>query len=780
MKIDPNDYRITAYILNELDAEERAKFEKEIEGCEESRALIEETRRTADRLTEELGRETAPALDTARKAKIEKKLAAEPRGWTRFLFDWRVGVMVPAAACVLLVLANQAYYTGRERDAREIQEIVETAAQNRPAGIAGMPAAPVAEDRNNLFYQFDDSSKSEPAEAPVVDSFGRAKTVEEALVSQLSSNDGLAVLADPSLSSQPEGSRQLALSESDGPAPPLPGVASGPEEKVQLALTSAGQPIAERLGEVEMRVAGSAPPAAARPLLRKYDPYRVESEQDQIPKLAFVYGNEVQPDLSYPGGEDYAAITDNAFKDPLDAGYSTFSIDVDTAAYANVRRYLNSGSLPPKDAVRIEEMINYFDYDYPSPDGEAPFSSSIEVAGCPWNPEHRLARIGLQGKEVAPEERGPANLVFLIDVSGSMQPENKLPLLKKGLRMLVDQLEPKDRVAIVTYAGSSGLALESTSLEKRETILEALESFEAGGSTNGGDGIRLAYKTAREHFQKEGINRVILATDGDFNVGVTDRNELIELIEKEAKTGVFLSVLGFGMGNLKDANLEGLANKGNGHYAYIDTLQESRKVLVEQAGSTLVTIAKDVKIQVEFNPAKVGAFRLIGYENRVMPAEHFNDDAKDAGEIGAGHQVTALYEIVPRGKEHLLGGVDPLRYQSPEAPSPEKEAALAAAAESEELLNLKLRYKPPTEDVSRLLEFPVKDAGEGFEVGSTDFRFAASVASFGMLLRDSEHKGAATYASTVEWAREARGEDRHGYRAEFLQLVQLAKAIAGK
>ncbi len=467
--------------------------------------------------------------------------------------------------------------------------------------------------------------------------------------------------------------------------------------------------------------------------------------------------------------EAYDNIVDNPFLKVTQNPLSTFSIDVDTASYANLRRFLDNGSLPPKDAVRIEEMINYFNYNYAPPEGDVPFSADVEVAGCPWNPEHRLVRIGLKGREMPAEQRPASNLVFLLDVSGSMSPENKLPLLKRAMKMLVEQLNENDRVAIVVYAGASGLVLPSTTGDNREAIMEALEQLASGGSTNGGAGIQLAYDTAAQHFIEGGVNRVILATDGDFNVGVTNRGDLVRMIEKKAKSGIFLTVLGFGMGNIKDSALEQLADKGNGNYAYIDTIREAKKVLVEEMGSTLITIAKDVKIQVEFNPAEAAAYRLIGYENRMLRAEDFNDDTKDAGEIGAGHTVTALYEIVPAGSDLELPGVDPLKYQSPAVPAP--------PVGKGELMTLKLRYKDPDGDTSRLLEFPVVDTGKAFADADADFTFAAAVASFGMLLRDSKYRGDATFATVLDLAEAGRGKDSHGYRAEFIDLVRKAAAL---
>ena len=482
------------------------------------------------------------------------------------------------------------------------------------------------------------------------------------------------------------------------------------------------------------------------------------------------------PNLVYwPGHntEAYDHLVENPFRRVADEALSTFSIDVDTASYANTRRFLNQNTLPPPGAVRIEEFINYFDYDYAPPDGEDPFAVHVEVASCPWKPEHRLARIGLKGREIPLDARPACNLVFLIDVSGSMQPENKLPLLKRALEQLVTQLREDDRVAIAVYAGASGLVLPPTSGDAHRTIIEALNNLRSGGSTNGGEGIKLAYNTATESFLKDGVNRVILATDGDFNVGMTDTSQLIGLVEKKAKTGVFLSVLGFGMGNLKDSTLEQLADKGNGNYAYIDDMDEARKVLVTGMLGTLICIAKDVKIQVEFNPAQVQAYRLIGYENRILAKEDFNDDTKDAGEIGAGHTVTALYELVPPGVSLEVPGVDPLKYQQPRP-------ALTDAAGSGELFSLKLRYKKPDQDNSRLLTFPVRDDGAACENASEDFRFAAAAAGFGMLLRNSEHRGALTYELVLTLAEQGLGREEEHYRAEFIGLVRKAHALASQ
>jgi Ca-activated chloride channel family protein len=468
--------------------------------------------------------------------------------------------------------------------------------------------------------------------------------------------------------------------------------------------------------------------------------------------------------------EAYSRIDENPFFEVARAPLSTFSIDVDTASYSNTRRFLKDGQLPPKDAVRIEELINYFSYDYPQPRGDAPFSINAEVSACPWNTKHRLVHIGLQGKRISKEDLPPANLVFLLDVSGSMNAPNKLPLVKSSLRMLAEQLGARDRISIVVYAGSSGLVLPSTSGDRRGEILAALDALEAGGSTNGGEGIQLAYRVAMENFIRGGINRVILATDGDFNVGVTSEGELTRLIEEKRRSGVFLSVLGFGTGNVKDATMEKLANRGNGNYAYIDDIQESRKVLGEQLGATLATIAKDVKIQVEFNPRQAAAYRLIGYENRLLRDEDFNDDTKDAGEIGAGHTVTALYEVVPFGQKFDASGVDALKYQKP--------AEVSSNVNSKELMTIKIRYKDPEASASKLLSVWVADAGGTLESASNNFKFSSAVAGFGMLLRDSKYKGDVRYTDISTLARAAAGADAQGYRTEFIQLVERAQMLS--
>ena len=467
--------------------------------------------------------------------------------------------------------------------------------------------------------------------------------------------------------------------------------------------------------------------------------------------------------------EAYDHIVENPYMSTLQNPLSTFSIDVDTASYANMRRFINQGQLPPKDAIRIEELINYFSYNYSNPKGKDPFSVNVEVAESPWHDKYRLVRIALKGKSIDWSKRPVSNFVFLLDVSGSMSYQNKLPLLKKSLKLLLETMGENDRIAIVVYAGASGLVLPSTTGSNKSKIIEALEKLSAGGSTNAGQGIQLAYKTALENYIKGGNNRVILATDGDFNVGISNQGDLIRLVKKNAKKDIFLSVLGFGMGNLKDSTLEKLADNGNGNYAYIDTLREAKKVLVTEAGGTFVTIAKDVKIQVEFNPTKVNAYRLIGYENRMLKAQDFNNDKKDAGEIGAGHTVTALYEIVPAGVKIDIPKIDKLKYQQVKKGK--------EITNSKDLFTLKIRHKKPDGETSVKREYPVYDSGKKLNQTSPSFRFAAAVASFGMILRESKHKGKASFEQALKLAREGQSKDIFGYRSEFIQLIEKAKKL---
>ena len=468
--------------------------------------------------------------------------------------------------------------------------------------------------------------------------------------------------------------------------------------------------------------------------------------------------------------EEYKEITENTFKTVSESPLSTFSIDVDAASYSNMRRYINKGELPPADAIRTEELINYFSYNYPQPTGNDPVKITAEAGACPWNAKHRLIRIGLKAKEIPTDKLPVSNLVFLIDVSGSMYGPQRLGLVQSSLKLLVNNLRDEDRVAIVVYSGSAGEKLPSTSGSDKQKIREAIDELTAGGSTAGGAGIKLAYKIAKQNFVKGGNNRIILCTDGDFNVGVSSNEGLEKLIEQERKSGIFLTVLGYGMGNYKDSKMQVLAEKGNGNHAYIDNLQEANRLLVNEFGATMHTVAKDVKLQIEFNPSQVQAYRLIGYESRLLKDEDFNNDTKDAGEMGAGHTVTAFYEVVPAGiKSDFIGKVDDLKYQKTK-PVP------AAANGSKELLTVKLRYKAPDGNISKKIEQSLTDDKK--ENVSSDFRFASAVAMFGQLLRDSDFKGNATYDKVISLAKTSLDNDERGYRREFIRLVETAKGLA--
>lgn len=504
---------------------------------------------------------------------------------------------------------------------------------------------------------------------------------------------------------------------------------------------------------------------------RQYEPYYLSTEYDLVEEEI----GPVQPFLQIHQAEDqfnteqYDLIQENEFLNVTANPLSTFSIDVDTASYTNLRRFLNSGQTPPVDSVRIEEMVNYFVYDYPQPQGEDPFSVNVEMSTCPWNQDHQLAMIGLQGKLLDANTIPQSNLVFLIDVSGSMSSQNKLPLLKQGFKMMVNQLRPEERVSIVTYAGSAGIILDSVSGGDKQQILSAIDRLQSGGSTAGAQGILTAYELAKKNLIPGGNNRVILATDGDFNIGVSSDSELVRIIEKKRQDGIFLTILGFGMGNYKDGKMEKLADKGNGNYYYIDTEREAKKVMVRELSSTLFTIAKNVKLQIEFNPAQVKAYRLIGYENRKLNKEDFNDDTKDAGELGAGHTVTAFYEIIPASNEEEINkSVDALKYQEP--------VAKQVKSDSNEIMTVKLRYKKPDENVSKLISRTVT-LSEIKETPSENFHFASAVAEFGMLLRNSKFKGQASFQSVLQRANNAKGSDQYGYRQEFIDLVEKAQTL---
>jgi Ca-activated chloride channel homolog len=720
-----DDPRLTAYAVDEGDEETAAA----VAASEQLQDEVEEIRDAARLLAEALAAEPAPALLTEGRDAIVTAVGAT-RGRRRPFVRWSAGL----AAAAALVIGVSVY-------------------QNAPVE---MP--PVQEPSLGMSPSF---SLPLPGAAPPIPAVGASTAGKSRPV------------RDP----KPAGPVVVA-NEGQGT---LNGNAVDLKTRVEAERRAREEIV--RLEQAMKQSEARVPAPALSPRGAEVREINIQAAPDQYAANGGLPGGVVGgclgcfgrvPVDTYrrpsdpPNREAYTYRADNDFLGVTQNPLSTFSIDVDTASYANVRRFLNDGQLPPPDAVRIEEMVNYFPYDYAPPTKDEPFAAHIEVATAPWNTAHRLVRIGLNTREL--DKRPDSNLVFLVDVSGSMKPANKLPLVKQALRLLVDQLTKRDRVAMVVYAGSAGEVLPPTRGDERATIFEAIDRLESGGSTNGGEGIELAYDLAARNFIRGGANRVILATDGDFNVGTTDEGSLVRLVEQKAKTGVFLSVFGFGMGNYQDSRLEALADKGNGNYGYIDTVHEARKALVEQMNATLVTVAKDVKIQVEFNPAKVQSYRLIGYENRMLRAEDFKDDTKDAGEVGAGHSVTVLYELVPAGRGKPERDVDPLAYQ--------KQGGLTEAAKGGELLWLKVRYKDPEGQVSRPKEWPVSDRETKLDATSPDFRFAAAVAAFGMILRNSPHKGEASLDEVLKLAEAGRGSDRHGYRAELITLVHKAQGLS--
>ena len=763
MTFNPNDARWTAYVLDELSDDERAAVEKELEASPEARAAVEEIRETAGLLQSELAKAGAARLLPGQNAAIRAAATAAAARRVRY---WNV-VKLAAAAMLLLGVALTITIPSllRSRQAAQtaaLNQIVDAGPGSQGLATGGPVGNPVPAPLGRA------ASPALVGPAAGRDSLPPPTQAGEAAAdNEIGNRREIASVAVTENETRSQEAAQSRLGVVSAETDPL-----GNEELKDQATAAGGQIRDDRFRQTYAAEppapATNAAPSVASALGAATG--RILKEATDVDRID--NGRRTRPGFNT---EAYDRIVDNPFIEVRQNPLATFSIDVDTASYANVRRFLNQNMLPPKDSVRIEEMINYFSYNYASPTGVHPFAVRAEVASAPWRPEHRLVRIALKGRELDRERRPPTNLVFLIDVSGSMNEPNKLPLVKSGLRLLVDRLGENDRVAMVVYAGNSGLVLGPTRGDRKEVILRAIDRLEAGGSTNGASGIELAYNTAINSFVRGGSNRVILATDGDFNVGVTNQGDLTRLIEEKARSGVFLSVLGFGVSNYKDSTLEKLADRGNGNYAYIDTLNEARKVLVEQMGATLVTIAKDVKIQVEFNPAKVTAYRLIGYENRILQAQDFNDDTKDAGEIGAGHTVTALFEVVPAGVAFEQPDVDPLRYQTPR---PARGAAGGApTASSNELLNVKIRYKAPDSDTSTPFEVPLADRGAAFESASEDFRFAAAVAEFGMILRDSPHKGSGTFDSVRRIADRARGSDPSGYRSEFIELVARARAL---
>jgi Ca-activated chloride channel family protein len=723
-----NDPRLTAYALDELDAAERAEVEALLAGDEAARRAVEEIRMTASLVGAEFATSGGPALTDAQRAAITSR-ATKPRPILRVgRVRWVAAASVAAAA----VGAWGGWWVA-----------------NRPSRLG----VDLAGGRSLSFA--DKPADEDDLESPVNDAF---------LTSGRTGGGGggaggtFYIEADKTKSGGYRG-----------------GIGGSTHGKADFSDQKANE-LFGAVNEPHVLVRARALPAAPAPVTVKCLTMQLEgtiaADNAKVPVLGDIplAGYAVHLDDGR-STESYAPVEDNPFRAVRDNPLSTFGVDVDTASYANVRRMLTEGRLPPPGAVRIEEMVNYFPYDYAPPTDGRPFAVKVDVAGCPWKAEHRLVRVALKGKAVEMRARPAANLVFLVDVSGSMNCPDKLPLLLESMKLLVGELEARDRVAIVVYAGESGLALPSTSCEDKAKILAALDALHAGGSTNGAAGIQLAYDIAAQHRIEGGVNRVVLATDGDFNVGTTDESSLVKLIEEKAKSGTFLSVLGFGTGNYKDSAMEKLADRGNGNYAYVDSIKEGRKVLVEQASGTLLTIAKDVKLQIEFNPARVGSWRLVGYENRVLAAEDFKDDQKDAGDIGAGHAVTALYEIAPPGTDTLTTPVEPLKYQTHTAPS---------GTSLHELMTVKLRWKAPDASVSEPMEVAVVDEGVSWSAASPDFKFAAAVAAFGMCLRQSPHRGNLTIDGIAELAMEGVAFDPGGYRKQLVELVSVAKKLGAK
>ena len=778
MSLKPDDQRVTDYAFDELDAQEVRQFEEEMNRSPELKQAVEETRRLADLLRDGLAAETNAGLtDEQRKAVYatlpskkpvdrEPSLVGSPKAIRNFLVRLAVPFTIAASVLVALWCVNSSLV---------VRQTAKLAQNDRNASIP-KEAQIVASKRDKRPHSKDSSTVS--AEKLAVD-YLQTKSFE-------APSSGSSTAIAPTTSTKP--AAKVHPVPSDGAVAMVPSVnehfvpspsTSNSTSNFGITFSADGRNLAES-ADAKNRQWGAKQHAFRREhLASPQSSVRANIEDVKLWKLA-KSSAEITPTRGDhgmgpgQGGDKYSPIIENVFRRVSEEPRSTFSIDVDTASYSKVRMSLmQHGMLPRPDAVRIEELINYFEYDYSPPSSENPFAAHLEVASCPWNSKHRLVRIGLQGRIVEQTKRPSSNLVFLLDVSGSMNQPNKLPLLKQAMKLLTGQLNENDRVSIVVYAGAAGCVLEPTSGNQKQTIIDALDQLHAGGSTNGGQGIQLAYQMALDHFIQGGTNRVVLCTDGDFNVGVTGTDELVRIVETQAKAGVFVSVFGFGMGNHNDAMLETISNRGNGNYGFIDTEDEARKVFVEQLSGTLVTIAKDVKLQVEFNPHEVQAYRLIGYENRILATEDFNDDKKDAGEIGAGHSVTALYELIPAGSDSTIDRptVDELRYQSALTPS--------ETATSGELLTLSVRHKKPDEDTSTKLEFPVRDGGQAFSDATADFQFAAAVAQFGMLLRDSQFKGDSTFDAVLEIASDAISKRTDGYRDEFLRLVKQAKSLAG-
>ncbi|SKB03844.1 von Willebrand factor type A domain-containing protein [Prosthecobacter debontii] len=774
---------ITAWALDELSEEEKAQIEALLKDDAETQALASHTKDFCQFLTAELGTDSL-TLNADQRERLEKadlqllESSAEPPptqakpqpSW------WRRHALVNLSAAAAVVLGT----TVLIRQQMEQEQITEGQVMSyvQPGGEELRKQDATAVDDEMLLSRAAPVPMEAPKPASPQTESDQRRDITLGFAKNEAFSDSYTGSTEGSKDSpalRPQSQNMTDLAAAAAPAkpaspPPPPPVAAALGDSSMMATLSGS-------GTVSGRMSMSAG-AASTEMMQRVGAGQLGNDDLETngrlspPVVGLLFGNRRDT-------ETYTAITENRLTDVLREPLSTFSIDVDTASYANVRRFLNQNTRPPRDAVRVEELINYFptDEDGPAANAKEPFAVKVEMAASPWQPAHRLARIAIKGKQIG-KDRQPSNLVFLVDVSGSMGEPNKLPLVQQSLRMLAEQLGENDRVSMVTYAGGTQVVLASTSGQQKAEIMAAIDRLNSGGSTHGSAGIRLAYEQAVAGFIKGGVNRVILCSDGDFNVGISDPTELETFITEKARSGVFLSVLGYGQGNLHDRTMETLADKGNGNYAYIDSLSEARKVLVEQMNGTLVTIAKDVKIQVEFNPAIIRSYRLIGYENRLLAKEDFNDDTKDAGEIGAGHSVTALYELVPAnlppGTEPRPA-VDALKYQ-PTAPAAEPAAPAGDAAG--EALTVKLRYKEPEGSTSQLIEVPVKDDDRALDQAGQEFQFTAAVAGFGLLLRESSYAGTLTWEQVRQRALAGKGSDPLGYRGEFIQLIEKARGLS--
>lgn len=786
-----DDPRITAYVMDELTPTDTAQFETEMQQHPQLANAVDEARRVTEKLAGFYAAMPTSKLDEVRRERITGAAVTPLKGSSADLgySGRRIVMWVVAASVLILAVAIPLWQTRdtriashafSERAPSQVRDITESQSDLVPP----TPVRPDVEARVNSMLDVADDREN--IEAPQ----SRSATEENSPFA-----DSSPMMRSPrarDLSAPPPSAPEPAVAPTRGSVAKKRARRESRADEMGMESMS-GEIDSDMIGSDEaMMGAGFGMMGMDAGISGEAMPQKTLSRSATMEPAA---GMAAKPtDLGVgPGspGDKFSPLGENGFLRVAEHPLSTFSIDVDTASYAKVRSYLQNNQLPRPDAVRIEELVNYFDYDYAGPtviEGEPvdPFSAAMSAAICPWNPEHRLVRVGLQAKQLTEQDRPQCSLVFLIDTSGSMSEANKLPLVIEGLQVLLDELRPDDRIAIVVYAGSAGLVLDSTPVEARPQILRALTQLQSGGSTNGGAGLQLAYDTAREHFFKNGVNRVILCSDGDFNVGMTGTDALLSEIKKQAKSGVDLTVLGFGMGNHNDAMMEAISNNAEGNYAFIDTIAEARKVLADQLTGTLVTVAKDVKIQIEFNPAVVSAYRLIGYENRLLDKEDFNDDTKDAGDIGAGHQVTALYEVVPIGVEvdAIAPPVSALKYQARAATQAVSAPVADDAAEidnakptSTEMLTLNLRYKQPQGTESKLMTRVLDDSQTPFDQVDGDFRFAASVAAFGMQLRKSPFAGSWTYNDVLRVAEGSIGSDPHGLRSEFVGLVKIAKTL---